>query len=140
AAGDEGETTGTPGYGGGSTGAASIAAAQPGQASLIVTPSNGAVGSRVLIQGRNFAPREIIDIGYARTGGEAIAIGRVTASEQGDFTAQTTAPGNTTAGVQLIFYARGEGGQTIETQPFVIGAADGTASGSPVPEQNNGQL
>lgn len=134
-AGSPAGTQGTPGTSGTSGVAGSSGAAQPGQASITVSPASGVAGSRITISGSNFSPGEAIEISFARAGGEPTPIGQVQASEQGDFSAQTTAPGNATAGLQLVFYARGAGGQTVQTQPFMVGGA--SAPGTPNPNRNN---
>ena len=128
----------TSGYGSGSStgaaGAASAANAQPGQAMIAVFPTRGAAGSRIVIQGNNFSPGETVEISFARAGAAPTAIGQVKASERGDFSAQTTAPANAAEGLQLVFSARSAGGQTVETQPFTIGAADGAPSAPDTPQ------
>jgi LysM repeat protein len=161
-AGDEpgagGVGTATPGYGtgagaesgagaagslGGAVGATSPAtrpgapagqASQAGQAAVSVTPASGAPGARILIEGRNFSPSEKIEVSYGRAGAEPTRIGEVTASAQGDFSAQTIAPADAQPGLQLVFYARGAGGQVVQTEPFTVDAGQPTANPQPTPQ------
>lgn len=137
----------TPGYGagaagslGGAVGATSPAtrpgapAGQAGQAAVSVTPASGAPGARILIEGRNFSSSEKIEVSYGRAGAEPTRIGEVTASAQGDFSAQTIAPADAQPGLQLVFYARGAGGQVVQTEPFTVDAGQPTANPQPTPQ------